>query len=148
MKDKTNKVETAIKPARFDYPRILRWVFVVIIYLIIFSALDQLAHTLQLFPGVVAWYPPDGLSLAFLLTFGVGFTPVFTLASLFSSLFTYHFSTPLGPLLVWAVILSGVYGTEAVFLRRRVRMDPELKALRDTLWLILTSAVAATILAV
>jgi len=148
MKDKTNKVETVIKPGRFDYPRILRWVFVVIIYLIIFSGLDQLAHTLQLFPGVVAWYPPDGLSLAFLLTFGVGFTPVFSLASLFSSLLINHFSTPLGPILVWAVILSAIYGIEAVILRGRVRIDPELKALRDTLWLILTSAVAATILAV
>ena len=65
---------------RFDLPRLFRWVLVVIIYLITFSVLDQLTHTLQLFPGVVAWYPPDGLSLAFLLTFGAGFTPAFTLA--------------------------------------------------------------------
>ncbi len=133
---------------RFDLPRFIRWVLVLILYLITFSALDQLTHTLQLYPGVVAWYPPDGLSLAFLLTFGLWFTPVFTLASLFSSLFVYHFSTPLGPILVWAVILSAIYGMDAVILRRRVRIDPELKALRDTLWLILTSAVAATILAV
>ena len=151
MKAKASFVKTILGRLifkRFDLPRFFRWVFVLILYLITFSALDQLAHTLQLYPGVVAWYPPDGLSLAFLLTFGAGFTPVFVLASLFSSLFIYHFSTPLGPILVWAVILSAVYGMEAVLLRRRVRIDPELKALRDTLWLILTSAVAATILAV
>lgn len=151
MKAKASFVKTILGRLifkRFDLPRFFRWVLVLILYLITFSALDQLTHTLQLYPGVVAWYPPDGLSLAFLLTFGAGFTPVFGLASLFSSFFIYHFSTPLGPLLVWAVILSAVYGMEAVLLRRRVRIDPELKALSDTLWLILISAVAATILAV
>ena len=148
MKGTANKVKTLTERSRFDIAKIFRWVLVLILYLITFSALDQLAHTLQLFPGVAAWYPPDGLSLAFLLTFGVGFIPVFTLASLFSSLFIYHFSTPLGPILVWAMILSAIYGIEAIILRRRVRIDQELKALRDTLWLILTSAVATTILAV
>ena len=132
---------------QFDLPRFLRWVLVLVLYLITFSALDQLTHTLQLFPGVVAWYPPDGLSLAFLLTFGAGFTPVFTLASLISSLIIYRFSTPLGPILVWAVILSAVYGIDALLLRRRVRIDPQLKNLRDTLWLILSSAIVSTVLA-
>ena len=43
---------------RFDLERVFRWALVLIIYLITFSALDQLAQGLQLFPGVVAWYPP------------------------------------------------------------------------------------------
>ncbi len=132
---------------RFDLPRFFRWVLVLILYLITFSALDQLAQRLQLFSGVVAWYPPDGLSLAFLLTFGSGFTPVFTLASLISSLIIYRFSTPLGPILVWAVILSALYGIDALFLRHRVHIDAQLQNLRDTLWLILSSAIVSTILA-
>jgi len=132
---------------RFDLPRIFRWVLILILYLITFSALDQLTQNLQLYPGVVAWYPPDGLSLAFLLTFGVGFTPVFTLASLISSLIIYRLSTPLGPILVWAVILSTVYGINALILRHRVRIDPQLQNLRDTLWLILCSAIVSTVLA-
>jgi hemerythrin-like metal-binding protein/PAS domain S-box-containing protein len=148
MKGTANNVKTLTKLLRFNLPRFLRWVLVLIIYLITFSALDQLTHTLQLFPGVVAWYPPDGLSLAFLLTFGAGFTPVFALASLISSLIIYRFSTPLGPILVWAVILSTVYGIDALLLRRRVRIDPQLKSLRDTLWLILSSTIVATVLAV
>jgi hypothetical protein len=55
MKDKTNKVETVIKSGRFVTRKILRWATVAIIFLILFSALDQLAHTLELFPGVVTW---------------------------------------------------------------------------------------------
>ena len=148
MKDTANKVKTLIELSRFDLHRFLRWVLVLILYLITFSLLDQLTHTLQLFPGVVAWYPPDGLSLAFLLTFGAGFTPAVTLASLISSLIIYRFSTPLGPILVWAVILSALYGINALLLRRQVRIDPQLKNLRDTLWLILTSAIVSTVLAV
>jgi integral membrane sensor domain MASE1 len=88
------------------------------------------------------------LSLAFLLSFGAGFTPVFTLASLVSILIIYRFSTPLGSNLIWAVVLSSVYGIEVVLLRRRVRIDPQLKSLRDTLWLILTSTIVSTLLAV
>jgi PAS domain S-box-containing protein/putative nucleotidyltransferase with HDIG domain len=133
---------------RFDLPRFLRWVLVIIIYLITFTALDQLTHTLQLFSGVVAWYPSDGLSLAFLLTFGTGFTPVFILASLISSFIVFRLSAPVGPLLVWAVILSAVYGIDAWLLRHRAHIDPQLKNLHDTLWLILSSAIVSTLLAV
>ena len=148
MKGTADKARRISALSRLDIPIFLRWVLVLILYLITFSALDQLTRMFQLFPGVVLWYPPDGWSLAFLLTFGAGFTPVFALASLISSLIIYRFSTPLVPLLVWAAVLSAVYGIEAVLLRRRVRLDPQLKNLRDTLWLILTSATAATLLAV
>jgi PAS domain S-box-containing protein/putative nucleotidyltransferase with HDIG domain len=148
MQNSSNKVGPSIKPARFDVPRILRWILVFIIYLIIFSALDSLTGIFQSSPGVVTWYPPDGFSLAFLLSFGAGFTPVFTFASLVSSLIIYRFSTPLGSNLIWAVVLSSAYGIESILLRRRVRIDPQLKALRDTLWLLLTSAIVSTLLAV
>ena len=73
---------------------------------------------------------------------------MFALASLISSLIIYRFSTPLGPILVWAVILSAIYGIDALLLRRRFHIDPQLKDLRDTLWLILLSAIVSTVLAV
>jgi hemerythrin-like metal-binding protein/PAS domain S-box-containing protein/putative nucleotidyltransferase with HDIG domain len=148
MVDTVNKVVKLIVPTHLDLGRVLRWALVLILYLFTFSLLDQLTHTLQLFPGVVAWYPPDGFSLAFLLTFGMGFTPAFTLASLISSLVIYHLAGPLGPILSWAVILSTLYGFSALLLRRRIRIDPQLNNLRDVLWLILTSAIAATVLAI
>ncbi len=148
MKRIAIKVKTLLGLSQFDFPRFFRWVLVLAIYLITFTTLDQLTQMLQLFPGVVAWYPPDGLSLAFLLAFGVGFTPVFTFASLISSLIIYKISTPIGPILVWAIILSGVYAIDAYLLRRRIHIDPQLKNLRDTLWLILTSVIVSTAMAV
>ncbi|HSM23657.1 MAG TPA: MASE1 domain-containing protein, partial [Anaerolineaceae bacterium] len=137
---------------RFDFPqfklhRFLRWLLVIVLYLITFSALDNLTHTIEIFPGVVAWYPPDGLSLAFLLTFGVGFAPVFAIASLISSLIIFRFSISFTQVLVWAVILSSVYGINAFVLRRKIRIDPQLRNLRDILWLILSSAIVSTVLA-
>jgi len=148
IKDTARKVGTVTERSGLALPRLLRWALVLIVYLLTFSLLDQLTHTLQLFPGVVAWYPPDGLSLAFLLGFGAGFTPAFTLASLISSLLIYHFSTPLVPLLVWALILSVVYGIDALLLRRWIRIELQLKELGDTLWLILTSAIVSLLLAI
>ena len=148
MNDKTNIVETVIKPGQFNYPRILRWVLILIFYLILFSAVDSLTRIFQSFPGVVTWYPPDGLSLAFLLSFGAGFTPVFTFASVISSLIIYRFSTPIASNLIWAVVLSSLYEIETVLLRRRVRIDPQLKSFRDMLWLLFTSTIVSTLLAV
>ncbi len=133
---------------RFDLPRFLRWVLILIIYLVTFSALDFLSQTLQIFPGVVAWYPPDGLSLAFLLTFGVGFIPAFSLASLISSLIVYRLSTPLVSVLFWAVMLPVVYGIDVLFLRHRARFNPQMKNRRDTLWLIFSSAIVSMILGI
>ena len=148
MKDTAFKFKTPVEFMRFYLNAFLRWTLVLILYLMTFSIFDQLTQKLQLFPGVVAWYPPDGLSLAFLLTFGAGFTPVFTFASLISSLIIYRFSTPFVPILVWAIILSAIYGTNALLLRRLVRIDTRLKNLRDLLWLILTCAISTTVLAV
>ena len=132
---------------RINVPKLFRWVIVLVIYLALFSLLDGLTRSFQLFPGVATWYPPDGLSLAFLLAFGVGFTPIFTLASLISSLIIYRFSTPLGSNLVWAVVISIIYGIDAFLLRRRVRIDPHMRTLRDILWLLLTSTIVSTLLA-
>jgi len=148
MMGTSNKVKKLFDQSRSELPKLFRWVLVLILYLIIFGALDSLAHSMQLFPGLAVWYPPDGLSLAFLLTFGVGFTPLFGLAALISSLIIFRLPVPPGLNMVWALILSAVYGTDAFLLRRRIRINPELNNLRDTLWLILTTTIVSTVLAI
>jgi PAS domain S-box-containing protein len=129
------------------FPRLIRRGIVLFLYLIAFSVFDSLTRALEIFPGVVAWYPPDGLSLAFLLALGAQVTPGFTLASLISSLIIYRLSVPLGDALIWAVILSSVYGIDAFFLYHFLRIDRRLNNLRDIFWLILTTALSSTILA-
>ena len=42
----------------------LRTTVIVGLYVVIFSLLDWLTRVFQILPGVVAWYPPDGVSFA------------------------------------------------------------------------------------
>ena len=103
---------------------------------------------LQIFPGVVAWYPPDGVSFAVLLTFGAIYSPILVVASLISSLFIFHFPIPFESILGWAVLVSLTYGLATLFLRRWVRIDLQFKNAHDLLWLLLASAIVSAILAI
>jgi PAS domain S-box-containing protein len=129
-------------------PRIvLRGALIFALYLLVFILLDFWAHSVQVFPGIVAWYPPDGLSLAFLLTFGTPFLPGFAIASLISSLFVFHFSVPLSTLIGWAILISLAYGGAVWFLRQYVQIDTQLRKPRDLFWIITAIAAIASILA-
>ena len=129
-------------------PRVLlRGVLIFVFYLLVFIFLDLWAHSVQVFPGIVAWYPPDGLSLAFLLTFGAPFLPVFAIASLISSLFVYHLSLPIPALIEWALLISLAYGVAVWFLRKYLHIDAQLRRPRDLFWMITAIAAIASILA-
>jgi len=141
------------KNSRLDFSRIhisvaLRTTLVLVVYIITFIFLDWLTLGFQSLPNVVAWYPPSGVSFALLLALGGGFAPVLAITSFISSYFIYKVSASVEPLIVWSIVVSVVYGVATVFLRRRVRIDPQLRSMRDVLWLIFTSAIVSAILAV
>ena len=141
------------KNSRLDFSRIhisvaLRTTLVLVVYIITFIFLDWLTLGFQSLPNVVAWYPPSGVSFALLLALGGGFAPVLAITSFISSYFIYKVSASIEPLIVWSIVVSVVYGVATVFLRRRVRIDPQLRSMRDVLWLIFTSAIVSAILAV
>ena len=120
-----------IKPNIF-----FRWVVIVISYLIIFSLLDLFSQQFQIYPGVVAWYPPDGVSFAFLVAFGPWFAPVVALASIISSSIIFNFTAPLSPLIAWAAVLSISYGIIAFFIRRyRVKTAKKLSVRSMLVWM-------------
>ena len=127
---------------------VLRGVLVFVLYLSLFILLDLRAHTVEVLPGIVASYPPDGLSLAFLLTFGPLFLPAIAIASLLSSLFVFDVSLALPDLILWAVLLSLAYGLVGWFLKRRVQIDTQLRTPRDLFWLVASTAMAAAVLAI
>jgi PAS domain S-box-containing protein len=127
---------------------ILRGIFVYLLYLLVFILLDVRAHAIQVLPGIVAWYPPDGLSFAFLLTFGALFLPGVAIASILSSVFVFHFSLPLSDLVGWALLLSLVYGLAVWLLKQRVQIDVQLRRPRDLFWMVTAVVVVSTILAV
>ena len=118
------------------------------VYLVIFIILDSRAHTFEVYPGIVAWYPPDGLSFAFLLALGALFLPALAIASFISSFLVFQLPLPLSELISWAIIISTAFGIAAWFLRSRVRIDIRLRSTRDLLWLIASAAMVSALLGI
>lgn len=127
---------------------LLRSVLIVAAYLLVFIGLDLITERFQGLPGIVAWYPPAGITYALLLVFGVTFAPAVTIALLVSSIFIYRMPQPAYLLVIWALILSVIYAGTAIFLRRIIRIDWQLRKLRDVTWFVLTAVIVSAILAV
>jgi len=127
---------------------LLRTALIVVAYLCAFIILDLISRQFEELRGIVAWYPPAGLTYALLLVFGERFTPAVTIALLISSVFIYHMPQPFYLLLLWALITSSIYGVAAAFLRHRIRFDWQLRKSRDVTWLVVTAVVVSALLAV
>jgi PAS domain S-box-containing protein len=127
---------------------LLRAALIVAAYLFAFIILDFITKQFAELPGVVAWYPPAGLTYSLLLVFGVSFAPAVTIALLISSLFIYRMPQPPYLLFLWALIISLIYSLAAAFLRNRIRFDWQLRKLRDVTWLVVTTALVSALLAV
>lgn len=135
-------------PPLIRFRATLRIALIFIAYLLAFIILDIRSHKFEVYPSIVAWYPPDGLSFAFLLAFGASFLPWFTAATLISSILVFQLPLPPSEHLGWALLVSIIYGAAAWILRQRVRIDIRLNTLRDYLWMTASAAVAAMILAI
>ena len=127
---------------------LLRTALIVAVYLLAFVVLDIFTRQLEELPGVVAWYPPSGLTYTLLLVFGVGFTPAVTVALFISSLFVYRMPQPTYLLFLWAVVISLIYSAAAAFLRKRIHYDWHLRKLRDVIWFVLTAVLVSALLAI
>ena len=143
-----SKNPSPFSSSRINLNTILRTALILVAYIIIFTFLDWLTRGFQVFPNVVPWYPPHGISFALLLALGWRFAPALAITSLISSFFVYKVSLPIELVIGWAILVSVTYGVTAVFLRRRIRFDPQLGSMRDILWLTLSSAVVSAILSV
>src|SRR5664280_2632476 len=134
--------------ARRNPRPLLRTTLIVVAYLCAFIILDLISRQFEELRGIVAWYPPAGLTYALLLVFGERFTPAVTIVLLISSVFIYHMPQPPYLLLLWALITSSIYGVAAAFLRHRIRFDWQLRKSRDVSWLVVTAVVVSALLAV
>jgi len=127
---------------------LLRAVLIVAAYLIAFIILDFITKQFEELRGVVAWYPPAGLTYTLLLVFGVRFAPAVTIALFVSSLFIYRMPQPPYLLVLWAFITSLIYTVAAAFLRHRIRFDWQMRKLRDVTRLVITAVFVSALLAV
>ena len=137
------RLSTALRNPRLP----LRSALIVASYLCAFTVLDLLARAFEELPGIVAWYPAAGLSFALLLVFGARFAPALAIASLISSFAIYRLSDPPEMLLLWAFLVSLIYGVTAAVLRHRLRFDWHLGRLRDVSYLILATVLVSVLLA-
>jgi len=126
----------------------LRMVLVAVVYLFVFIVLDLFSQKFKELQGVVAWYPPAGLSYTLLIVFGMRFTPAVMVALLIDIMFVFRMPQPFYQLFIWALVLSLIYCLAAGFLRRRIHIDWQLGKLRDVMWLATTAVVTSALLAV
>jgi len=143
---KPNVLQGKVKSNQNLQPH-LRFVLIIAIYLILFFLLDLIAQKYEGLPGIVAWYPPTGLTYAFLLVFGLSFTPIVTIVILISSIVIYRLPQPPYLLFLWAFTASLIYGAAATFLVKRVHIDWQLRKFRDVSLFIFTSIFVSAFLA-
>jgi len=127
---------------------LLRTALIVAAYLCAFIILDLFSQQFEELRGIVAWYPPAGLTYTLLLVFGVRFAPAVTIALFISNLFIYRMPQPPYLIFLWAFIISLIYGAAAAFLRHRIRFDWQLRKMRDVTWLVGTTVFVSALLAV
>jgi PAS domain S-box-containing protein len=146
------KMKPAVPPGVAVFRRnlrpLLRYALIFAAYLCAFILLDFITQQFEQLPGVVAWYPPAGLTYALLLVFGVSFAPAVTIALFISSVFIYRMPQPPYLLFLWAFIISLIYTVAAAFLRRRIRFDWRLRKMRDVTWLVVATVLVSALLAV
>lgn len=129
-------------------PTLFRIVIIAIIYLSLFIILDIVSYQFEELSGIVAWYPPVGLTYAFLLVFGARFTPVVTIALLFDSFLIYHIPQPFYLKFLWAIVISLIYAWAATFLRKRIHSDRQFGKLDEVIWFIGTTIIISILLTV
>ncbi len=128
--------------------KVLRVTLILIAYIFLFVLLAVLTRRNQTSYHVVTWYPPAGVSFALLLGLGWKYAPALAITSLISSLFIHNVALPLESIFVWAVLVALIYGMVSVFLHRRLHFDPQLRNMRDVLYLIISALIVAGILSV
>jgi len=148
----TSKKKPIALPAAAKLQRdphsLLRLALIVAAYLFAFILLDFITKQFEELPGIVAWYPPAGLTYTLLLVFGLRFAPAVTIVLFISSLFIYRMPQPPYLLFLWALIISLIYGGAAAFLRKRIHFDWHLRKLRDVTWFVFTALFVSALLAV
>ena len=127
--------------------RRLRQLLVAVCFVIVHVLLDRSTIPLQIWTEISAWYPPTGLALAVLIAFGPRYVLPILIAETIASILNYHLPVYSFSFLIGNIEFAAIYTSGALVLRRVAKIDPQLRSLRDVMWLLLvamlTSCVAA-----
>ena len=123
--------------------RWFRYIVTAAVFCVLYNALDYTSVSLQIIPGVSAWYPPSALSLALLAGVSLWYAPCVFAVGLFAEVFNYH-QSPLSPAtLVQTADVTLGYLLAAAVLRKYLKIDRMFHRVRDFGWYFGISALAA-----
>ena len=125
----------------------LRKFFIAVCFVVLYVLLDRSTVAFQILRQISAWYPPTGLTLAVLIGIGPSYAPVLLIAGLIASIVNYHLPIPSYSLLAGNIQYVVVYTAAAEILRRVVKIDTHLRAMRDVIWLLLVATCSSILVA-
>src|ERR1700675_1888568 len=125
----------------------LRKFFIAVCFVVLYVLLDRSTVAFQILRQISAWYPPTGLALAVLIGIGPSYAPVLLIAGLIASIVNYHLPIPSYSLLAGNIQYVVVYTAAAEILRRVVKIDAHLRAMRDVIWLLLVATCSSILVA-
>ncbi len=127
-------------------PLLVRYIWIITIYLIAWATLDTLALEFETAPEISVWYPPSALDIVLLLTFGWQYSP----ALLVSTFIHNHFVTGRNlnwvALLILELVTTLGYGGASAFLLYKLRINPRLRQLRDVIWFLAIAVLIAPLI--
>jgi len=117
-------------------------------YLILYVFLDWVSYIHPLLPlAITPWNPPPGLSLAFLLLFGLRKWPALLIAALLAETFVRDIPAPFAYLAASSLALTTCYSGAAALLLGPLRFDTVFRSLRDLSWFLAVALTGALLAA-
>lgn len=106
-------------------------------YLALYVFMDWVSYIHPVLPlAITPWNPPPGLSLAFLLLYGVRQWPALFIAALLAEIFVRGIPAPFPYLAASSLLLTACYTGAAALLLGPLRFDTRFSSLRDLSWLL------------
>jgi diguanylate cyclase (GGDEF)-like protein/PAS domain S-box-containing protein len=126
-----------------------RWIKPIVVsaaFLAFFLLADRFSTLVQVSAGIPVWCPSSGVSLAFLILFGLEYTPVVFGAVLVTGLWVHQVSFGLS-LLILAIFVTSGYSLAAYIISNVLHIDPRLNRSRDATLLIFSVLATSVIVA-
>ena len=124
-------------------PPPVRYVLIVAIYLVSWTALDFACLWFETGPEIQVWYPPSALDVVLLLVCGLRYSPALLLNTFVHEFFVTKRGLPIVTLLIFNLVTTLGYAGACVLLLRKLRINPRLRKLRDVVWFMVVAVVTA-----
>ena len=123
-------------------PPTVRYVWLTVIYLVAWAALDKVSLAFESTPEVSIWYPPSALDIVLTLVFGLSYTPALLLNTVVHNYVVTDRHLSLVSLLSFDLTTTAGYAGASALLFK-LGINPRLRQLRDVVWFVVVAALIA-----